>query len=304
MFSKIGLVLPSNIILTFKNYITFWFFLTALYIAFLNSPINSVNVIIHKIFYGILAFSIVFLIASIFSKLFKNSFHEKISSNIIKFIIISIGLTLILNQIGIRLTPILTALGIGSLAVALALQDTLANFFAGINILACKQIVKNDYIRLNSGQEGTVMEINWRTTIIREMSNTVIVIPNNKISSAIVTSFQYQKAEVSAFVNYTVAYDSDLEYVEKVAKFAAQEIINNHDNTIKTYKPVIYFTNFIDSSITFILFFRVKDVYSKAFIQSEILKNIHKKFNAAKIKIPFPKRVFTVDNGNNDKLLS
>ncbi|MDR0398425.1 MAG: mechanosensitive ion channel family protein [Endomicrobium sp.] len=295
ILAKIGLVLHDKIVVITSSYISFWFFLIALYVGILKAPINTKSAVIDKIFYGVFAFSIVVLIASILSKLFRRAIQEKIGSNILKFSITFIGLVLILNQAGVKLTPILTALGIGSLAVALALQDTLANFFAGINILASKQIARDDYIRLDSGQEGTVIEVNWRTTLIKEIYNTTIVVPNSKISSSIVKSYHFKKSEVTSSITCGVSYRSDLDQVEEIAKLAAKEIIDKYDSASKDYQPIVQFTDFGDSSINFILYFRVKTVYARAFIKSEVLKNLYKRFGEAKIEIPFPQRVVTIN---------
>ena len=294
ILSKVGLILHKEIIAMSGSYISFWFFVIALYVAFLRAPVNA-NAVVEKLFYGVFAFSVIVFIASVVSRLFQKSVPERIGANIIKFSIVFVGLILILNQVGIKLTPILTALGIGSLAVALALQDTLANFFAGINILLSKQIARGDYIKLDLGQEGTVIEVNWRTTIIKTISNTVITVPNNKLSSAIVTSFHFRKAEVSASVNCGVAYGSDLERVEKIAILAAQEVIYKNEDSVKTYTPIVQFIGFADSAINFTLIFRVKNVYAKGFIQSEVFKNLYKKLNEEKIEIPFPQRVVTLN---------
>jgi small-conductance mechanosensitive channel len=295
VFAKAGLVLLGEAFAISSSYISFWFFLIALYTAFLIAPVNSTSMVVHKLFYGVFAFSIVVFIASVLSKALRKSVPEKIGANIIKFGVIFVGLILILNQAGIKLTPILTALGIGSFAVALALQDTLANFFAGINILLSKQIARGDYIKLDSGQEGMIIEINWRITLMKTISNAVISLPNSKLSSTIVTSFQFHKAEVNASVNCGVAYGSDLERVEKIAVLAAQEVIYKCEDSVKTYTPVVYFTGFEDSSINFTLIFRVRNVYAKSFIQSEVFKNLYKKLNEEKIEIPFHQRIVTLN---------
>jgi small-conductance mechanosensitive channel len=295
IFTKVGLVLLGKAFSISSSYISFWFFLIALYTAFLIAPVNRTSTVIHKLFYGVFAFSVVVFVASVLSKVFRKSVPEKIGANIIKFSVIFVGLILILNQAGIKLTPVLTALGIGSLAVALALQDTLANFFAGINILLSKQIARGDYIKLDSGQEGTIIEVNWRITLMKTISNTIISVPNSKLSSAIVTSFQFRKAEISASVSCGVAYGSDLERVEKIAILAAQEIIYKSENSVKTYTPIVHFIGFEDSSINFTLIFRVKNIYARSFIQSEVFKNLHKKLNEEKIEIPFPQRVVTLN---------
>jgi small-conductance mechanosensitive channel len=295
ILTKVGIVLSDKIVVITSCYISFCFFLIALYVGILKAPINAKIVVVNKIFYMAFAFSIVILIASIISHIFRNVVQEKIVSNILKFLITFVGLILILNQVGVRLTPILTALGIGSLAVALALQDTLANFFAGINILASKQITRDDYIKLDSGQEGTIVEVNWRTTLIKEITNNMIVVPNSKISSAIVTSYHFKKSEVTSSITCGVAYGSDLDKVEKIAISAAKEIMNKYNFTSKTYEPMVQFTDFGDFSINFILYFRTKTIYDRAFIKSEVLKSLYREFCEAKIEIPFPQRVITLN---------
>ncbi|MDR1721104.1 MAG: mechanosensitive ion channel family protein [Endomicrobium sp.] len=295
ILSKIGFVLDGEIATISRNYISFWFFLIALYAAFLISPINNTSAIIHKLFYGFFAFSVVVLIASLLSKLLSKSISEKIGTNIIKFGIILLGLALILNQIGVKLTPIWAALGLGSLPVALALQDTLANFFAGVNIIASKQILRGDYIKIDE-HEGTIIEINWRTTLIKEMFNAVISVPNSKLLSSVITSFHLNKSGVSALVKCGVAYGSDLERVEKIAVLATQEVIDKYDDCVKTFAPIVRFTDFADSAINFNVIFRVKNMHKKYFLQSEAFKNLYKKFNEEGIEIPYPQRVVTFNN--------
>ncbi|MDR1511515.1 MAG: mechanosensitive ion channel [Endomicrobium sp.] len=295
IFSKIGFVLSGEIIGISRNYISFWFFLIALYIAFLTAPLNSIGAIIHKLFYGLFVFSVVTLVASILSKFLSKFILEKIGINIIRLAIILIGLVLILNQLGVKLTPVLAAFGVGSLPVVLGLQDTLANFFAGVSIVASKQIVRGSYIKINStGVEGTIVEVNWRSTLIKEISNSIISIPNNKLLSSIVTSFHLNKSGVNALVRCGVAYGSDLEHVERIAMLAAQEVIDKYDDSVKTFIPIVQFTNFSDFSIDFILIFKVKNMYKKDFLQSETLKNLYKKFNDEKIEIPYPRRTITL----------
>ncbi|MDR0401583.1 MAG: mechanosensitive ion channel [Endomicrobium sp.] len=299
VFFKIGIVLNDEILTTLKGYISFWFFLISVYIAFLIAPLNNVPMIAHKLFYSLFVFSIITLITSILSKFLSKSISEKIVINIIKFLIILVGFSLVLNQLGIKLTPILAALGLGSLPIALSLQDIIANFFAGVSIIASKQIVRGDYIKIDSANvEGTVIEINWRTTLIKEISSSIIAVPNNKLLSSIVISFHSNKSiGVNALIRCGVAYGSDLEYVEKTAIFAVQEIIDKYDKfVVKEFSPIVQFTAFADFSINFILIFKIKNMYKKNFIQSEALKNLYKKFNENGIEIPYPRTVITLCN--------
>jgi len=108
---------------------------------------------------------------------------------ILKGTILILGLLIALSTIGISIAPFITALGVGGLAVALALQDTLSNLFAGIHILVERSIRIGDFVRLETGQEGYVEDITWRTTRIRMRPNNMVIIPNNKLSQSIVTNY-------------------------------------------------------------------------------------------------------------------
>lgn len=294
VLEKLGLSISDETVITSKQYISFWAFLIGLYCAFLAAPVNHKEPFILRAFFIVFAFSVVVLIADVLARAFKKAVSETIGVNIIKFIVITVGVLLILNQAGIKLTPILTALGIGSLAVALALQDTLGNFFAGMNIFLGKLIMRGDYIRLDSGQEGTVVEIGWRATKIRELSNIIIVVPNIKITSAIISKYNYRKAQVTATVNCGVAYGSDLEKVERTALSAVSEVLLNDDGAVKDFKPICRFSQFADSSINFVLIFRVKDVFSRGYLTHAVFKNLKKRFDEEGIEIPFPQRVVKI----------
>jgi len=134
-----------------------------------------------------------------------------VTQNAAKLAVAVIGILVLLKTLGIAITPILTTLGIGGLAVALALQDTLSNLFSGIYIAAGKQIRIGDYIELESGQSGYVIDIGWRATRIRQLPNNIIIIPNAKLSQTIITNYFLPEKEIKVYVQVGVHYDSDLE---------------------------------------------------------------------------------------------
>ena len=119
--------------------------------------------------------------------------------------VVILGLLVLLNLWGISITPILTALGVGGLAVALALQDTLSNLFAGFYIAVARQVRLGDYIRLNTGEEGYVTDIGWRSTMIRALANNMILIPNSKLGQAIVTNFYLPEKRLGVSIQIGVA---------------------------------------------------------------------------------------------------
>src|SRR5919109_1055807 len=96
--------------------------------------------------------------------------------NLARLVVLTIGILIILETLGVSITPLITALGIGGLAIGLALQDTLANFFAGIQILSSRQLRPGDYVQLASGEEGYVQDVTWRYTTIRQIANNLTIV--------------------------------------------------------------------------------------------------------------------------------
>ena len=124
-------------------------------------------------------------------------------------LVLSVGALMLLRLFGIEITPILTALGVGGLAVALALQDTLANLFAGIHILVESPIVLGDAIRLSTGEDGVVKDIGWRTTRLLTGGNNITVVPNTKITSGTLTNFSLPDKRVTAEISVLAAHEAD-----------------------------------------------------------------------------------------------
>ncbi|MDP2576253.1 MAG: mechanosensitive ion channel family protein [Candidatus Palauibacterales bacterium] len=147
-------------------------------------------------------------------------------NNLARITVLGVGGLMVLNSLGISITPIITALGVGGLAVALALQDTLANLFAGIHILATRKIRPGDYVKLASGEEGYVVDVTWRQTTIRQLPHNIITVPNSEIASTSTTNYNLPHKELSVYVQVGVAYDSDLEHVERVTLEVAKEVMN------------------------------------------------------------------------------
>jgi len=212
----------------------------------------------------------------------------------VNVVVLVIGLLVVFQTMGIEIAPMIAALGVGGLAVALALQDTLANFFAGIQILASKQTRPGDYVRLDSGQEGVILDISWRTTTLRMLRNNVVIIPNTKFAQSIVTNFTVPEGEVGMAVTLGVAYGSDLAKVERVAIETAREVASRVDGAVKQFAPMVRFHTFAESSITFDLILRTREFVDQGLLKHELIKAIQQRFAAESIEIPFPIRTVHV----------
>lgn len=217
-------------------------------------------------------------------------------SNIIRVIVISIGITFILDVWGVSLAPILTTLGVGGLAVALALQDTLGNFFAGVQIILSKKVRPGDYVVLDSGQEGFVQDISWRNTAVLSLENNYIIIPNSKLGSAIVTNFNSGTSELLLPVTVGVSYDSDLEFVEKITKEVAKEVMANTEGGDPSYDPFMNFHTFNNSSIDYTIRLKCIAPQHRFKLVHAFIKALHKRYGEVGINIPFPIRTVYMRN--------
>lgn len=211
-------------------------------------------------------------------------------SNAIRTIIIGIGVLVALQSLEISITPVLGALGVGGLAVALALQGTLSNFFGGVHLLMSRKIRPGDFIRLDGSEEGTVLDINWRETVIRTPANNTIIIPNSKLSDSIIQNLSLPDSHVNFAISCSVAYGSDLERVEKIVLEVAQEIQTTTPGTDPTFAPVVRFTGFQDSALGFNTVFRVVTAPDQHLLKHVFIKKLHARFQVEGIEIPYPTR--------------
>jgi small-conductance mechanosensitive channel len=185
---------------------------------------------------------------------------------------------------------VLTALGVGGLAVGLALQDTLANFFAGIHILTSGQVRPGDFVRLESGEEGYVVDVTWRYTTIRQLANNVTIVPNSKLASAITTNYYRPDLELAVLVPVGVSYASDLAHVENVTVDVARNVMREVPGGVAGFEPFIRYGAFGDSSITFTVIMRATEVVSQYLLRHEFIKRLHERYRREGIVIPFPMR--------------
>lgn len=146
-----------------------------------------------------------------------------LSRALVRVLVFSLGALYMLHYMGIAITPMLATLGVGGLAVALALQDTLANFFAGVHILVEGPIALGNLIKLADDQEGVVTDIGWRTTRLITAANNTIVIPNKKITSEILTNFDLPDPRVVVELTILADQDTDPELVRSLAQKAVRE---------------------------------------------------------------------------------
>ncbi|MDA0769377.1 MAG: mechanosensitive ion channel family protein [Chloroflexi bacterium] len=209
---------------------------------------------------------------------------------LLPIIVYSVGALVALDIIGIPISPLLAGLGIGGLAVALALTPTISSFIAGTYIVTEGQIKEGDFIEIEGQTSGWVMSVGWRSTVIRSFTNNIVIIPNSKITDSIVTNYTTPTPIVTTLVENGVSYDSDLKYVEYVALEVAQEVVDHSEFAVKTFVPIVLFREFADSNINFRVIVQATDRFGSFRIRSEIIKSLHERFKAEGIEINYPVR--------------
>lgn len=292
------------IVSSIKGFVFIFFFLLGLKMAIRPHLISPQIIIsVHKIFtvlWILLVTTVLTRMSVRLVRLYGESvatgyYSVSIFSNLIGAMVFLLGMLVVLQYLNISITPVLGALGMGGLAVALGLQDTLANLFAGLHILAAKQIKPGDYIRLSSGLEGFVTDINWRYSKIRALSNNVTIIPNAELSKAVVINYDLPESEMTTLVQVGVSYDSDLEKVEKVTLEVAKEVLKEFPGGVGDFEPLVRYHTFGDFSINFNVVLRVKSFADQFPVRHEFIKRLHKRYREEGIEIPFPIRTVNLN---------
>jgi len=290
----------DNVILAaVESQIVLWFFLLALSLALRDVPIEEhyglyISMILKIILIASITHASAKLVVGlldIWSKQQGGGFPSTtIFTNIVWITVYAIGLLIILDSLNVSIAPMLTALGVGGLAVSLALKDTLSDVFAGLHILLSKKVQPGDFVSLDSGEMGYIQNISWRNTKMLERSNNIIHIPNTKLSSAIIKNYDSGDPSFSVKIPVGVGYDSDLDQVGKVVMEVATELHTSMDEVNKDAEPSFKFRGFGESSIDLAVYFRGNKYGDQNPIIHEFIKRLHKRFNQEGIEIPYPVR--------------
>jgi small-conductance mechanosensitive channel len=206
------------------------------------------------------------------------------------FALLAIGALVVLDQVGVSISPLLAGLGIGGLAVALALQPTLANFVSGTYVLSDGSIRPGDFIEVKDGPSGTVHEVGWRTTKILSPANNLVIIPNSKLADSIVTNYQQPQPSTTIWLSCGVSYESDLPKVERVASEVLHTLRDTLPQTDKAFDPLVLFREFGDSNVNLFLVIRAADRSAGFTVTHEVIKAVHQRFRDEGIEISYPVR--------------
>ncbi|MDE2970803.1 MAG: mechanosensitive ion channel family protein [Acidobacteriota bacterium] len=204
---------------------------------------------------------------------------------------LTVGILVVLDQLGISVAPLLATLGVGALALALALQPTLGNIFAGIQLVAAAQFKVGDFLRVNdAGVEGYVTDIGWRTTTLRTLLDNHVIIPNSQLADSVLTNLHTPDPRVRLSIGVGVHYDTDLEEADRIAREVIREVQEGTEAGVSGFAGHIRWREFGDSAITFDAILQAKKPLDRFDLASAFIKRLHRRYDEAGIEIPYPIR--------------
>ncbi|MFH1012857.1 MAG: mechanosensitive ion channel family protein [Candidatus Peregrinibacteria bacterium] len=215
---------------------------------------------------------------------------------LVNAVIYFMGLIFILQLFGLAISPLIASLGIGGLVIGLALQSTLSNYFSGLYVAAEGFIQPDDFIELDNGLKGSVVQIGWRNTILRQWNNNLVMIPNSKLADSVITNYNEPENKMDFVVCVGVGYNTDLKKAERTALQVGRELQKNNKFGVASYKPAVRFYEFADSNINMKLVLQAKDYGSHFEMSHEAIKGLKEAFDKAKVNISFPVRTVQLVN--------
>jgi len=221
---------------------------------------------------------------------------------VVRGVVFIIGLLVLLGALGIQITPILTALGVGGLAVALALQDTLSNLFAGVHLLADKPIRVGDYVKVADTVEGHVVDIGWRSTRVRMLQNVVVTIPNKRVAESIIMNYDLPESRMALPIRVAVDYGTDPDLVQRILQEeAAQAIADQVPGLLAEPQPIArLIPGFGEFSLDFTLICHVKSFTDQFPVQHEVRRRILRRLAAEGVRMPVQIRVVELRSAGGD----
>lgn len=268
---------------------------------YLNSILNFLEIVLF-IYIIFVILSITFKLTSAVFDWYASKIHADDNRNlsgslfpllkkITKIVLTAIAVVALLSKFNVNISGLLVSLGVGSLAIALAAQETISNMISGFIIMTDRPFRIGDRIRYGAaGETGDVLEIGIRSTKIKDFDNNIVVIPNNEIVKSRVTNFTYPDTTTRVIIIVGVAYGTEISKVRELLI----RLANAHPLKLAERDPEVVILNFGESSVDIRLSLFTEH-YSNAWqITTELREQIYNEFIKAGIEIPFPQRVVTL----------
>jgi small-conductance mechanosensitive channel len=245
------------------------------------------------------------LVAAVPSKPGRASPITGVVQNVVRIFVMLVGFVLMLGTFGISVAPMVTTLGIGGLAVALGLQETLANVFAGMQLTIARNMRVGDILGLEEGEELVLEDIGWRAVRMRRLFTDVsVIVPNSRLAHDRITNYDLPTSEIGVLVECGVHYTSNLREVDRIACEVAREVMKEVKGAKSTHEPFLRFTKFNSSSIDFVIHLRALGFRESTLVRSEFIVRLSERFAREGIVIPFPITAINLEQEKAERALA
>ncbi|MEM5878220.1 MAG: mechanosensitive ion channel family protein [Candidatus Aenigmatarchaeota archaeon] len=271
-------------------------FLAVREISLTQSALETINHVIFTLFSLSIAYIIYAFIDVTFIRISRRASEKtetkvddtllNIAHSSLKAAFIVIALLYTLSIWGVEISPILASLGIAGIAVALALQQTLSNIFAGIALIMDKTIRVGDIVKLDTGEMGEIYSITLRAVRIKTFDNEMIIIPNSIVANAKIQNLLQPDPTVRVNIDFSVEYGTDPEYVKRIVL----EEINTMKIIDREKEARVLFLAMGESSLNFRVMFWVDHIDKRWPAHQEAITKIYRRLYKEGIGIPFPQR--------------
>jgi len=216
---------------------------------------------------------------------------EKLAS----LFLLGTALIIILKHFNVDIFSLVTALGIGSLAIGMAAKDTLAHMISGFTLMVDRPFRIGDRIQLSGGQLGDVLDIGLRSTKIKTLDNQLLIIPNSDLCNTMLTNQAFPNSKVKGRINLGIGYNSDVDDVKKLLVKIALET----EGVLAEPLPEAFFVSFGDSALNMSLFFWVEEYATLITITDRVNSRIISIFRQKTIEIPYPVKTVILEQHKN-----
>ena len=273
-------------------------------IAVADLPAGAVYVL-NRAFVALIIFSVTITLANLASVMIVRVGERRslalavtgLAQTSARVAVLVVGALVLLGALGVQITPLLTALGVGGLAVALALQDTLSNLFAGLHLLADKPIRVGDYVKLADGVDGFVIDVGWRSTRVRQLQNSIAIVPNSSVAKATIVNYSLPEPRLGITVRVVVDYANDPDRVEAVLVEETQRAVGAVPGLLAEPEPSVrLIPGFVDAGLELSVGVHVATYVDQFLVQHELRKRILRRFHAEGITFPSRTVLFRAEN--------
>lgn len=208
-----------------------------------------------------------------------------IVTGLLRGFVFGLGALMFLDSIGISIAPILATLGIGSLAIALALQETVKNTLSGFFVIIDQPLQVGDYVKLSSGQEGWLTQIGWRSSKFRMMNDNLVVVPNSQLVDTILTNLRGPDGSLSVEIDLNVAAGTDLQTIESVTLQAASAAMKSANGDESKLAPSVHFQSASGAIYGLAVLLRVAESANIEKVRHEFVKRLTESYRVKEIKL-------------------